>query len=438
MAIDKTLLDSIAGGYKFYLDDMKNRGVTGEHYNTVENLYNRILELGEECTDMNQMYAKMQNENIVVKMSEAYTKALTEEGNKKYASNSGSLYDDSYLMKNNLDALRNSIQALRDNFDNMLKNATPSQRMRILVEHDPQTIIKSIEDMIALAEQPGMTYPNFLRLQIEQGLDKAVEGVMTRQFLEKTIATHKALMSPELDIRMWEEKLDEYNKTAALNKFNIVDMHEWELISDGIERKYQPEREKRTKILDLFSNILEKIDQWAVAYCKYPPHELMPWNTMPYQQAINDLKRIQKTFPGIIKEFEKQLDKYFGLKFTDIVDNTEFRHHVEANFIDDSQALVEFLINEVYPHCKPFCDLPDELVQKREQLHRNNCEGNPGRLEPYLRLKRHYNDIYGEEYMEKFMNEIDLGKADKAKCNSSATPWNYDTFLQNTKNNITQ
>ncbi|MBO7540965.1 MAG: hypothetical protein J6T33_04830, partial [Bacteroidales bacterium] len=80
MAIDKMILDSLTGGYKFYLDDLKNRGITGEHYDTVEALFNRILQLGEECSDMNVMYAKMQNENITVKMSEAYTKALTEEG----------------------------------------------------------------------------------------------------------------------------------------------------------------------------------------------------------------------------------------------------------------------------------------------------------------------------------------------------------------------
>ena len=431
MAIDKTLLDSIAGGYKFYLDDMKNRGISGEHFDTVQNLYNRIMELGDECSDINVLYAKMQNENIIVKMSEAYTKALTEDGNKKYSSNNGSVYDDGYLMKNNLDALRNSIQSLRDNFDNMQKNATPSQRMRILVEHNPQPIINSIEAMIALAEQPGMTYPNFLRLQIEQGLDKAMEGVTTRPFIEKTLEMHKALMSGDIAIRIWEEKLDRYDKTASQNKFNIVDIHEWELISDSIERKYQPEANRRSRIFDLFTNILSTLDAWCVAYCDYTPRELMPWNTMALPDAKRDLKRIQQTYPGIIMAYEIMLDKYFGLKFTDIAENPDFRHHIMSNMIDDSQELVEYLITEAYPHCKPRYDLPKDLIGKREQLHRDNREGNPGRMEPYLRMKRYYNEIYGEGYMEQFMDEMYLGKADKTKCNSAATPWNYDTFVQN-------
>ena len=134
-----------------------------------------------------------------------------------------------------------------------------------------------------------------------------------------------------------------------------------------------------------------------------------------------------------IKEYEKLLDRYFGLKFTDIVDNPDFRHHVLSNFIDESQELVEFLINEVYPQCKPFCDLSHDLIQKREKIYHSNCEGNPGRLEPYLRMKRHYNETFGEGYMETFLNELDLGYADKAKCNTAAEPWNYDTFVQHTK-----
>ena len=118
------MLDSLTSGYKFYIDDLKNRNITGEYYDTVETLYNRILELGEECSDMNQMYAKMQNENIMVKLSDAYTKALTEEGTKKYGS-SGNIYDDNYLMKNNVEALRNSIKAMRDSFDDVMKKASP-------------------------------------------------------------------------------------------------------------------------------------------------------------------------------------------------------------------------------------------------------------------------------------------------------------------------
>ncbi|MBR4804436.1 MAG: hypothetical protein IK032_07330 [Bacteroidales bacterium] len=432
MAIDKMMLDSLTSGYKFYINDLKNRNITGEYYDTVEALYNRILELGEECSDMNQMYAKMQNENIMVKLTDAYTKALTEEGTKKYGS-SGNVYDDNYLMKNNVEALRNSIKAMRDSFDDVMKNASPSEKMRLMVDNNPEPLIKSVEDMIALSEQPGMTYANFLRLQIEQGLDTVMQGVTTRSVLEKILYSHKALMSPDYEIRMWEEKVQEYEKAASRNRFNIVDLHEWALISDRIELKYIPERTRRTRIFDLFMNILGKIDEWCIAYCSYTPYEIFPWSGMPLPDALRSLKRIQKTAPGLVKELEKMLQHYFGLRFIDIVDNPDFRHHVLTNFVDESQELIEFLLLEVYPQCKPFCDLPSEIIHRREQMHRGKREGNPGRNEPYRRMKRYYNEVYGEGYMEQYMKEQNMSKMDSVDTDSQAAPWNYDAFLQNVK-----
>lgn len=35
--------------------------------------------------------------------------------------------------------------------------------------------------------------------------------------------------------------------------------------------------------------------------------------------------------------------------------------------------------------------------------------------------------------METFLNELDLGYADKTKCNYAAAPWNYDTYVKHTK-----
>ena len=436
MAIEKMMLDSIAGGYRFYLDDLKQRRIEGEYYDEVERLFNRILELGEECYDMNVFYAKMQEENITVRMADVYTRALTEEGNKKYGTNSGTVSSDDQMFQANLNALRASIKALRDNFDKILETSTPSQRMRMLVDNDPQMLIKAIEEMIALAEQPGMTYPRFLRLQIEQGLDKVSEGAVTRRFLENTVATHKALMSPELVINMWEEKLARYNEVASKNKFNIVDLHEWELISDSIERDYKPRLIRNECVYDHFMRIFDLIERWEISYCPYTPYEILPWSSMPMLQAMADLDRIQKTAPGILKEYEKQFFKYFGLRLKDIVENEDFLHKIKTNYIDQSQELVEHLLLEVYPHCRPFNDLPKAVVDMRVEIHRCRREVNPMRNEPYLRLKRHYASVYGEGYMEQCLKDLDLLDADKVGIDTNAAPWDLDSFLHNTQGKI--
>ena len=77
MAIEKSMLDSYTNGYKFYVDDLKSKNITGKHYDEVESLYNRILELGEQCSDINDFNAQMQNEKISERISGAYSQAIT-------------------------------------------------------------------------------------------------------------------------------------------------------------------------------------------------------------------------------------------------------------------------------------------------------------------------------------------------------------------------
>ena len=441
MAVDKTMLDAIIGGYKFYLDDMKNKNITGQYYDEVERLFKRIEELGQECSDMNELYAKMQNENITVKMSDAYTRALTEEGNKKYMPKDGEIPDDSQLFKNNIDAMHNCIKSLRDSYEDSLKNATESQRMRIMVESNPEDLIKSIEDMIALAEEPGMTYANFLRLQIERGLDKVAEGVVTRKFIEKWIEAKKALMEPEIEIKILEEELEEYNKEASKNKFNIVDTHVWYLISDRIERKYKPEIIKRDKIYDLFHQIISDLSFWSIAHCPFAPTDVAPWSMMGnIELAKADIEKTKAIYPGIIREYEKLLYRYFGLRLKDIIHDDKFIHSIKSNYIDDSQELIEHLLLDVYPQCKPFNTLSNDIIEKRSAMYKGNRETNPLRNEPYMRMKRYYNSKFGEGYMEKYMEEIGQKDADvnTAKINSSAAPWDIATFIQHTEGKIAE
>ena len=441
MAVDKAMLDAMTSGYKFYLDDMKSKNITGQYYEEVERLYKRIEEIGQESADMNEMYAKMQNENITVKMSDAYTRALTEEGNKKYTPQNGEVPDDSQLFKNTIDAYKNCIKSLRDNFDSIMDKATESERMRLMVESNPERIIKCIEDMIAVSEEPGMTYANFLRIQIERGLDKATEGVTTRSFIEDILESKKALMDSDLEIKKWEEKLEEYNKEASKNKFNLVDIHVWNLISDRIDRKYEPEIIKRDKIYDLFDQIIGDLSFWSIAHCPFAPTDVPPWSLMGnIELAKADIEKTKAIYPGIIREYEKLLYRYFGLRLKDIIHDDKFLHNIKTNYIDDSQELIEHLLLDVYPQCKPFNTLSNDMIENRSAMYKGNREGNPLRNEPYMRMKRFYNSKFGEGYMEKFMDEIGQKKADvnTAKANSSAAPWNLDTFIQHTDGKIAE
>lgn len=439
MAVDKIALDAITGGYKFYLDDMKNKNITGEYYDEVERLFKRIEELGQECSDINELYGKMQAENITVKMSDAYTRALTEDGNKKYMPKDGEIPDDSQLFKNNIDALRNCIKGMQDSFENALKDAKESARMRIMVENNPEELIKHIESMIALAEEPGMTYAKFLRLQIEQGLDKP-EKIVTRKFLEDQLEMQKAFMSHELEIKMWEEKLEEYDKEASRNKLNVVDTHVWELIEDRIERKYKPEIIKRDRIYDLFQKIIDELFTWSLAYCPFAP-TVAPWALLiDPERAKAEVEKDKAIIPGILREYEKLLYRYFGLRLKDITHNEYYIHRIKSNMVEESQEIIEHLLLEVYPQCKPFNTLPNDLIEKRSAMYKGDREANPYMNEPYIRMKKYYNSKYGEGYWEKYMKEIEKDQydTDKTKIECSSAPWNIETFIQHTEGKIAE
>jgi hypothetical protein len=434
MAIDKTLLEPLTAGYKFYLDDLNNRKITGEYYDKIEKLYSHILELGENCSDILEFQGKMQQENIYTEINDAYMRAITEVENKKYMPQDGEIPEDTRLLRTNVDAMRNCIQNIRDKFDDLIKNATETQRMRMVVENNPEPFIKHIEDLIALSEEPGMTYPKFLRIQIERGLDKAAEGLMMRECLENNIeCLEKGFMEPETEMNMHKEKLAEYDKAAEKSRFNIVDLHEWALISDRIKRKYKPEITRHKCIFEIFKQIIDDLNYWIESYCfSYALWEIEPWApiaAVDLEKAVATMIRDEYIMPGIIYEREKQLFRYFGLRLKDIAKDEYFLNDIKSNRMDDSQENIEFLLLEVYPQCKPFNTPTQDLINKKTSLHKEKKEMNPDRKEGYLRLKRFCDSKYGEGWMDKYLKE--QGFSENLDYLGNSKRWDIEEFVRN-------
>lgn len=425
--VERIYVDSLKQGYKNILDDMKNRNITGKYYDEAEKHYNRILELIETSSDINEFYAKMNDENLAGKISDAYTRALTEQSEN---GNQGGIYDDDTLMKMYVNTLHESVKAMRQSFEETMKNANETDRMRIMVDNNPEELIKGVERLIALSEEPGMTYPVFLRLQIEQGLDDFNASSITRKVIETELECHRKIMSGNLEVKILEEKLEAYDKLAEKNKFKLVDPHEWEFIEKKIDWKYAPEIKKRDQIYHIFDNILDKLDLWEKANCPFAMN-VEPW-TIIYdvekrRQVIEKDKNITQ---GMVWEYEKLLLRYFGLRLKDIIHNQSFIHAVKSGTMVFSQELVEHLLLEVYPQCKPFNLLPKDLIEKRTEIQNANRVYNPDDDKPFLALKEYYDARYGEDYMEK------VSKGVKPKKTSVAKPWDWDSFMNNVEGKI--
>ena len=105
----------------------------------------------------------------------------------------------------------------------------------------------------------------------------------------------------------------------------------------------------------------------------------------------------------------------------DIFKLPSFEWQVKHYTQDYSQEYVEFLIEKVYPECKPFNKLPANIILQREAMYKDKKESNP---ETYLimeNFKKFYDGKFGEG---RFVSKFSI--PEKPECNAAV--WNFENF----------
>ncbi len=196
---------------------------------------------------------------------------------------------------------------------------------------------------------------------------------------------------------------------------------------DGIEREFEPKIRRWNRIKDIWESMLDDLYNWSLSYCHFAPN-IDPWAAAldPVKATIFD----QNVNPGIFKEREKHLLKHFGISFLDIFKHETFEFEVKNSSLWFSQELIEFLIEEIYPQCRPFNHLTAELIKKRGMFHAamknpGNCEVNPELHIPHQKFVKFYNSKYGEGRYESKYPPTEI------MTDLFAKPWNWDTFKYN-------
>ncbi|PKP03037.1 MAG: hypothetical protein CVU11_09680, partial [Bacteroidetes bacterium HGW-Bacteroidetes-6] len=146
---------------------------------------------------------------------------------------------------------------------------------------------------------------------------------------------------------------------------------------------------------------------------------IFPWNLSDNPQEA--VIRTQKTGPGIFKQKERLFNKYFELSFLDIFKHPTFKWEVDNFLMGDSQEMIEFLIEKVYPTCIPLQDMPSELIPMRSELYKEKRERNPETDKYIQRYIQYYDETFGEgRYASKY--------GIPEKTTSNAKPWDWGTF----------
>ncbi len=472
MPIDPMILNSLLGTYKNMIEDCKQKEISGEDFDQMCQLYERMEALGQEHDDMNAFNGQVMQENLYGRFSDHYGRALSAQAQQNTSTDAGS-YDDAALLKQSIDALKQAIESINQSYQDAIEEAkgkkvkqqtqagldyakrnpeqlgiagdidqiregadqeidktmekTPNafdNSVEVEIMQNPEEIIKPIQEVINLGEQPDMTLPKFLRLQIEKGLDKAMEGgIVARKGLETTLKFESVNPVSPFHIEKAEEQLNLFDELADKHSFTVPNWKELNLGLDDISRKFEPQIIKWKTLKEWGETLFWELSFWATAHLDYAPY-LEPWNLS--ENPKKAVKRTKDTLPGIFKERERLYTKYFNLSFHDIFKHPTFEWEVKHQYFGYSQEYTEFIIEYVYPECKPFNFLSKELVDKKEYYYQKNKEdidreANPEGHFPTERMRVFYNSKFGEGRFESKYGPV-------VKNNSQSAPWNYETF----------
>jgi hypothetical protein len=471
MPLDPMMSDAILGTFRKMADELKSKNLSGENIDKMMQTLDRMKELANTHSDMNAFNGQVMQENLYGKFSDYYGKAMSAQAAASGSSAGGGNAEPDYL-KQNLDALRDCIKRIRTAKEDVLKKDKefdPKKAMQEGMDYvernkgklglekgikmsggidalkneaekdidktikekpnaydnsveieiliNDEGVIKPIENLIALGEQPGMTYPRYLRIQIEKGLDKAMEGnAVTREGYEYSYEFYKAMARCPHHIEKAKKKLDLFDELGAKSKFGIPNMDEISYGHRRIDHEFEPSIILWDTIVNRWETLVWDLYDWSLAHISIAT-QIEPWSLA--KDPPREVKKTKDIQPGLFRQRERLFKKYFGLEFPDVPKHPTFRYYVENNFMWESQELFEFLLYKVYPQCQPFKFLPQDLINEREGIYKEKREMNPDLNKPIEKFIAFYDCKFGEgRYVSKF------GAPKPVVTN--AKPWNWN------------
>ena len=348
MPIEKTYSDAMLGTFRNMLQDCRDKDLSGEHFDKMAATMDHMEALALEMDELGAFSARLTTEGLFTDFSTAYGALLAEEGQKKYGA-SGT-YDDKKLLEQTVTAYENSLAQLNDH-------------------PDKEKLQAPIQTVIELGRS-GINYPTFLRVMIEKGLDKAMEGsVLSREALEKDIHWAAELILPVYEKRN-RAILAKYDEMASRATFGVPDSVVFSMERFRIESEFQPAINKYQAIIDRWGRLLELVHDWIDAFTSFAPYDERYVSLEGIERTKRNIKFCKECYPGFLKVREDIFNRYFALQWEAVFTHESFPNERKARRCMYTAAYVEFL-QEVYPHCKPFSVAPPKLVTKAEQLHKD-------------------------------------------------------------------
>lgn len=371
MAIDRATADSILNPYRNMYQEVQDKRDVGESFHKMKEILNRMEELALLEDDVVQFTTKLTTEDLFIQFSTAYAEVLSAASKDEYSGVDG----DHILLKKTLKAYQDSINSLEGDphFD---KQSAP------------------IKELIELGES-GVSYPVFLRIAEEKGLNRVLEGDMVvREGILADIEFARFMHLP-LEVEKQEKILKVHDQLASISPFEVVDAFNFGLERQKIEWEYLPAINKWQIVIRVWEKMLENVYDWLDSYTSFAPHDDR-WIDMRGQiHTKRNIKRTQECNPGILKAREQVLQDYFHMEWRDIFTHRTFITEYQANRIWYSDETLE-LIKRAYLYCKPFESPDNELIQEAENIYREKRFKRPDAFQISDEDKKRFIALFGE------------------------------------------
>ncbi len=360
------------GTFRNLFQELADKNAEGESFDKLRAKLDRMEQLAVEMDDLSAFSAKLTTEGLFVDFSNLYGEIAGAMAAKQYAK----VTTDEELLAQTLAA-----------YESSLKNYENEPKQKPLYD-----ILKHIIDL----GRSGISYPVFLRVCEEKGLYKMMEGgVVSRAGLVEEL-TFNQIFNMAVPIQKTTELLKVYDTLSDQSPFKTPDLFLFGLERTRIDWHYHPVQNRWDAIVRGWERLFELVFDWLDSFADFAPADFR-WAALgDMQRTMRNIKRTNDCNPGFLKERERIFFEYFQLKWDDIFTHETFLNEMKSGRIWYSDELFA-LIQETYPHCKPFSKPPKELIQHAEDIHHHQRFKRPNSFELTPADQKRLSDLIGEE-----------------------------------------
>lgn len=363
------------GTFRNMMKDIEEKGYSGEHVDGMRDTLARMEDYAESLDDFMDFSAKLTTENLFGKFSDHYSRVLAANATFGGYDPNGP-YDernDQALLKLMVDALKNAIQSIYDSKAET-KQLLGDRAADADVLFKEKSVVDSIQKLIDLGES-GISAPEYLRIQTEQNLDKAMEG--TALSLDGLTYSHDfnvALAANPIQIERSARYLQTYRDMAAKSAFGVPQISKFNFACEVIDAELIYRENKWNACKNALEDIVSDLFNWALAHTSIAPY-IEPWSLAPNPREA--IERDKDCLPGMIAVRMDILQRNFGSDFLSLVRGEVIAWEIKYHWFWYSKEVTNFLLDEVLPECQPCKHLSSSLAEKMKDIYQGDRYRNP-------------------------------------------------------------